>query len=56
MNKQMFDLNGDIFIDFGCRLGQGMFGDVYKGISKSQNKLVAIKRIKDDICDALEMT
>lgn len=47
MNKQMLDLNGDIFIDFGSKLGAGAYGDVYKGMWKSQNRLVAIKKIKE---------
>lgn len=44
--------DGDICIDWSSKLGSGAYGDVYKGMWKSKNKLIAIKRIKDEHKDS----
>mgnify|MGYP003512254295 CR=1 FL=1 len=49
------ELSNDITIDYGFSLGSGAYGDVFRGMSKSRNCFVAIKRIKDEHSDATTM-
>lgn len=56
MNKQRLeDLSKDIEIDWNYKLGGGAYGDVYRGRWKSKNKLIAIKKIKEEHEDSVKM-
>lgn len=41
------NISDDIIIDYNFPLGSGAFGDVFRGMWKSRNCLVAIKKIKE---------
>ena len=48
-------IHEDFTIDYGQRLGEGAFGEVFRGIWISRNTFVAIKRIKDSIPNAKKL-
>lgn len=48
-------IHEDFIVDYSVKLGSGAFGDVFRGIWKSKNTFVAVKRIKDSITNAKEM-
>lgn len=53
--ERLMNLTHDIVIDLNHRLGSGAYGDVYRGVWKSKNRLVAIKKIKDEHEEASKM-
>lgn len=48
-------IHEDFIVDYAVSLGSGTFGDVFRGIWKSKNCFVAVKRIKDHVSKAKEM-
>ena len=47
----MMSITDDIDVNLSKKLGSGAFGDIYQGVWKSKNRLVAIKIIKTSIKD-----
>lgn len=48
-------ISDEFQIDYSVKLGEGAFGDVFRGIWKQKKCFVAIKRIKEYITNAKEI-